>query len=79
MFDPDKMRERFWQLTKEAEAIRAQANPKRAARDQRVAEHDAAIATLNAEIKALEAPLFKMENERAFLARALGGQTGAPR
>lgn len=79
MFDPDQMRQRFWQLTREAEAVRAAAGPKRAARDAQVAEHEAALAALNAEIKALEAPLYQMEQERAFIARALGGQTGAPR
>jgi hypothetical protein len=78
MYDPETMRARFWALFREGEMIRASAAPKRADRDQKIAEHERTIAALNAEIKQIEAPLYDIEQERAVIARALGGKTGAP-
>lgn len=49
------------------EAVRAQQNAL-----------DAQLRPLIAELKAMREPLYKLDNERAALSRALNGQVGAP-
>lgn len=77
-FSEDAMRARFHDLTARAEAIRAVSTPLREARDTKVNAAREAENAMNAEIKAAEAGLFEIDNERAALARALKGQTGEP-
>jgi hypothetical protein len=72
----DAMRARFWLLTQEVRKIRAASEPLRAQRDKILADAARAVRELEEKYKKLEEPLASMENERAVLARALGGKTG---
>lgn len=77
-FNPDVMRERFHELGRLREDILAQTKPMREARDAAFAVAEAEWTTKSAEIRALEATLFDMDNERAVISRALAGATGEP-
>lgn len=74
----EEMRARFHGLGQQREAIHAQSMPLRERRDAISQAADRQVRALNEEIKALEAPLFDLDQERAALARALKGQTGEP-
>lgn len=77
MFDPETMRRRFADLTKQAEKIRAETAPLRWKRDEALASIAQRVTALETQIKALEAPLFDIEQERAIISRALNGKTGS--
>lgn len=77
-FTPEKMRKRFHELTAKSAAIRAKADPLREARDKVAARHAREIAGHNAKVQAAEKGLFEIEQERAMLAKALGGRMGEP-
>jgi uncharacterized coiled-coil DUF342 family protein len=77
MFDAETMRKRFHELGRQREAILAEVDPLRKQRDELVAAYDAAVKPLEAKIKAASAGLFGIETERANIARALRGKTGA--
>jgi len=76
MFDSKTMQARFHALTAQRAEIAAKADPLRAKRDAAVAAHDAIVKPIENEIRAIEAPLFEIDRERALIARALGGKTG---
>lgn len=80
-FSHDSMRQRFHAAGAEKEAILAQSAPLRAQEDEIRAKIDVLKAQLKAIVdkrKAVEAPVFALDNERGVLARALGGKTGTP-
>ena len=76
MFDPKSMKARFAELTTQREKIMSASAPLRSRRDEVQAQLDAAIQPLNAEIKKIEIGLYGIDQERAIIARALGGKTG---
>ena len=77
-FSPEALREHFWKLTVKREAIDRKLDPlreklnKAGGRDMT----EAAEAKLRQQIRDLQNELAPIENERAAVARALGGQTG---
>lgn len=77
--NPDEMRARFHELGAQREAIAAQVKPLREQYDALAAQageiHDKQKA-LAAQFKPMEQPLVAIDQERAALARALGGKTG---
>lgn len=75
-FDPDTLRARFAELGATRDAILAVSAPLREARDACVNEARATETTLNAGIAEVEDGLFAIDQERAMIARALGGRTG---
>ena len=77
MFDPETMRKRFRDLAAQKEAMRAAADPLRAERDAATAACDAIVKPLEQKLRQIEAPLFAIDQERAVIARALSGKTGA--
>lgn len=80
MLTHDSMRQRFHAAGAEKEAILSQSAPLRAQEDQIRAQIDvlkAQLAGVVAQRKGVEGPVFALDNERAVLARALGGKTGA--
>lgn len=79
-FDHEAMRLRFHEAGAEKDAILSQSAPFRAQEDQIRAQIDVLKAQLAGVVdqrKAVEAPVFDLDQERAVLARALGGKTGA--
>lgn len=78
MFDTATMQKRFHDLGRQREDILAKSGPLRSERDKVLADIDARVKALETEIKALERPLYEIDRERAFIARALNGKTGAP-
>ncbi len=77
MFDKDSMIKRFHELGAKREAIKAASNPLRAKRDAYAAESDATLRAMDDQIREAERGLFEIEQERAIIARALGGKTGS--
>lgn len=78
---PDEMRARFHTLGKQRGEILAKAAPARAKYDAMRAEEGQLRERMKpviAEIKAIEAPLYEIDNERGMIARALNGKTGEP-
>jgi hypothetical protein len=75
-YDPETMRARFHDLTAQAVKIRARADPLRDARDTLIKRHANEIDSHNKKVRAAEKGLFEIEQERAMLARALGGRVG---
>lgn len=76
MFDPDSMRKRFSELGAKREAILAECTGIEAQRDKLIADHAAAVKPLEARLKAIKAPLYDLDQERAVIARALKGKVG---
>lgn len=76
-FDPDSMRKRFHELSARREAILAASAPLRAKRETAVALYESVVKPLEAQIKEAEAGLYDIDQERAIIARALNGKTGA--
>lgn len=74
----DALRARFNELGMDRAAILATSTPLREQRDKLVRDVTTQAATLEAQVKTIEAPLFDLDQERAMLARALGGRTGDP-
>ena len=73
------LQKRFHEATAEANAIRAQAAPLRAQRDEMAKQVQAIEAQMEAiadQIRSIEAPLFALDNERGQINRALDGKTG---
>lgn len=77
MFDPDSMRKRFHDLGAKRDEILVKSAGARAKRDEFVASTQAEAQRMSDDVKAAEAGLFEIEQERAFIARALGGKVGA--
>ena len=77
MFDPDNMRRRFHELGAKRDEILAKSTPLREKRDAVLAEMEASVKALSAEIKAAEAGLFEIDQERGAITRALKGKTGS--
>lgn len=83
-FTPEKLRAHFKELTGKREEIDAKLVPLRAELDDlvagktelTVAKAQRREATIRERIKALQAELYPIEQERAAVARALGGKTG---
>lgn len=77
MFDNDAMRKRFHDLGRQRDTIMGSLAPLIQKRDEAIAAHEAVMRPIEAEIKAVRAPLYDIDQERALIARALGGKTGA--
>ncbi len=77
----EEMRARFHALGKQRDEVLAKAAPSRAKYDAMRAQEAQLreqMKPIIAEIKAIEAPLYEIDNERGMIARALNGKTGAP-
>lgn len=74
--NPDKLRKRFHDLTAQAAKIRAKSDPIRAKRDKAQKDYMESIGKQNEALKKAEDGLFEIEQERAMIARALGGRVG---
>ena len=75
------MQKRFHDVGAEKEAIQRKSAPVRYIRDairDRVNHLEQQMKPLTEAIKAIEAPVFELDMERARLARALSGKTGVP-
>ena len=85
-FSPAALKSRWDELTGQRATLDAQLDPKRAeldalaggTADLSLAEAFAREPALRAEIEALQDELYPIEQERAAIARALGGKTGTP-
>ena len=75
-FTPTNLRSRFAELTQQREDIIAASGPLREQRDALVQQASQQIQALDADIKTAEAGLAEIDQERAMIARALGGKTG---
>jgi hypothetical protein len=76
--DPEKLRARFHELTRKANDQRAKSEPIRAERDKVAVRHAKEIEKHNAKVRAAEKGLYEIDQERALIARALGGRVGEP-
>lgn len=85
--DPDALRKHFHALTAKRAKIDEKLEPLRAELDELVAGKDAKMTVAQArkredeirpQIVKLQQQLYPIEQERAIVARALGGQTGEP-
>jgi uncharacterized coiled-coil DUF342 family protein len=79
-FSPENMRKRFHELGKKRAAILAKTMPLREKRDKILQKAEAEAKALADQFKKIEADekLFELDQERAVIARALGGKTGKP-
>lgn len=78
-FNPEAMRKRFHDITAIKANIRTASAPLRAKYEAlRNTEQEIQLQQrpIRDEMLKIEGPLFDLSNEQAFLARALGGQTG---
>lgn len=75
-FTPEALRSRFATLTERRNAMAAVSAPLRTRRDAIAAQATTDLAALDVQIRAAEAGLFELDQERAMIARALGGRTG---
>lgn len=75
---PENLRARFAMLGEQREAMLAASSPLREQRDTIARTLQAQIADLDVQIRAAEDGLFDVDQERALIARALGGKTGEP-
>lgn len=76
MTTQDEMRTRFHKLGAQEATIRAKSAPLRTKRDALANDARAKEDKFNAEIRAVETGLFDICQERAFIVRALKGETG---
>ncbi len=74
--NPTALRDRFADLGLRREAALAVSAPLREKRDAISADAASRIADLDDQIREAEAGLFELDQERALIARALGGRTG---
>jgi hypothetical protein len=74
----DAIRQRFHELGIARDDKLAKSIPLREHRDQIANEMARRVNELNEQIGAIEEGLFEIDQERAALSRALGGQTGEP-
>lgn len=80
-YSPEALRKRFWEVSREVDAIRAKSKPARDGRDALLAQQRPLVEqekVLIAEYKAIEKDLPALDSERAMLARALGNKVGEP-
>lgn len=78
MMDPDALRQRFAALGVQKASIVERVAPLRAQYEPLLAQQmalDVQMRPLLDQIKAIEAPLFAIEQERAMICRALAGKT----
>lgn len=75
----DALRERFADLTAQHDKIREKAEPLRAQYDALVQKNRAAEDAQADKVRKAEKGLYEIEQERATIARALGGKTSAPK
>ena len=76
IMNPSALRARFAELGEQREAVLAVSTPLREDRDAIAQTAAARIATLDEAIMSVESGLFDVDQERAMIARALGGRTG---
>jgi uncharacterized coiled-coil DUF342 family protein len=76
IMNPKALRDRFAELGTERVAIVAESGPLRDERDELIKSCDEKTKVLSTQIANIEAGLFDIDQERALIARALGGQTG---
>ena len=74
--NPAALRARFAELGTQREAALVVSTPLREERDAIAAASAEHITALDAQIKDAETDLFALDQERALIARALGGRTG---
>jgi predicted nucleic acid-binding Zn-ribbon protein len=74
----ETQQKRFEEVERKVAKIREKSTPLREARDKHVQKAAAREAEMNAEILKVEKDLFELEQERAFLARALGARVLTP-
>jgi uncharacterized coiled-coil DUF342 family protein len=74
---PEKMRARFAELGQQRDDILARSTPLREARDAFANEAREKEQAMNDKIRKAETKLLEIDQERALIARALGGKTGA--
>jgi hypothetical protein len=75
---PEALRARFAELGDQRSAMLVVSSPLRDQRDTIAHDSQVRIAALDNQIEAAEAGLFDLDQERALIARALGGKTGEP-
>ena len=74
-FNPEEMRKRFHELGRQRQEIVARAAPVRSQYETKLAAVEAAKLAARPvldELKAIEGPLFDIDQERATISRALG-------
>lgn len=71
---PEEMRKRFKELTSAVGEVRVRTTPLRAARDKLLNETQVKLQKMESEYMEIEKGLYDMEQDRAALARALGGR-----
>ena len=74
----DTLRKRFAKLTRDHDTIRGKSTPLRESYDALVQANRRKEDKAAAEIKKTEDGLYDIEQERAVIARALGGKTSEP-
>lgn len=73
---PENLRARFAELGEQRDAMLVASGPLREQRDAIAQTAQAQIVGLDSQIRAAEDGLFDIDQERALIARALGGKTG---
>lgn len=73
---PENLRARFVELGDQRDAMLIASGPLREQRDAIAQTAQAQIVDLDRQIRAAEDGLFDIDQERALIARALGGKTG---
>jgi len=76
MMNPSALRSRFAELGEQRDAVLAVSAPLREDRDAIAQTAAARMATLDETIMTAESGMFDIDQERAMIARALGGRTG---
>ncbi len=76
--NPESLRARFALLGEQRDGMIAMSAPLRDQRDAIARDAQAEIKALDEQIENAEAGLFDLDQERALIARALGGKTGLP-
>jgi uncharacterized coiled-coil DUF342 family protein len=72
---PEALRARFAELGEQRDSILGQSTPLREQRDEVSVNAQTQMEALDDEIRAAEAGLFDIDQERGLIARALGGRT----
>ncbi|WP_267396194.1 MULTISPECIES: hypothetical protein [unclassified Sphingomonas] len=73
---PENLRARFAELGEQRDAMLVASGPLREQRDEIARDSQTRIAELDTQIRAAELGMFDLDQERALIARALGGKTG---
>lgn len=74
---PENLRARFAELGEQRAAMLTASGPLREQRDEIARALQAQIADIDTQIRAAELGMFDLDQERALIARALGGKTGS--